>query len=294
MPSEAKNLAIEESTGDYLSVIDGDGVLHPMALGVFARDINENPRVNFLFTNEAEIDDASAGLSNFFLKPPFDLFTLLRAPYIGRLYAASRDLLVRAAEGGPVFRAEYDGIEEHDLWLRLALTEGFEARHSTLFTYYQRADSDDLESLTDHELADRRRSLAEEFTPRIYPGANWSVNVSIDREPIASTSVWLTNLADWPCPKLLIVVPFKDQVDTTIQCLESIECQEHRLDVVVVLVNNRSTDETTIPRLLSWINSPRMCRHEILDHDGAFNFAKLNNTAIARLGQDRDLIATVK
>ena len=39
-----------------------------------------------------------------------------------------------------------------------------------------------------------------------------------------------------------------------------------------------------------WIDRPRRSRHEILDHDCAFNFAKLNNAAVARLGGDRDLI----
>ena len=76
-PSRARNLAAEESTGDYLMVGDGDGVLHPMALGVFVRHINHNPKVNFVFANEAEIDAGSIGLTNFLLKPPFDLFTLL-------------------------------------------------------------------------------------------------------------------------------------------------------------------------------------------------------------------------
>ena len=53
--------------------------------------------------------------------------------------------------------------------------------------------------------------------------------------------------------KLLIVIPFKDQVQTTIQCLESIERQQHGLDLVVALVNNRSIHHETIPELRSWI-----------------------------------------
>ena len=41
--------------------------------------------------------------------------------------------------------------------------------------------------------------------------------------------------------------------------------------------------------MLDWKASPRTARYELLDHDGAFNFARLNNTAIARFGHDRDL-----
>ena len=62
-PSGAKNLAIAKATGDFLVVIDGDGILHPMALGIFARQLSHNPAVNFVFTNEAEIDARSKTLS---------------------------------------------------------------------------------------------------------------------------------------------------------------------------------------------------------------------------------------
>ena len=140
----ALNLAVEGSTGDYVIVTDGDGVLHPMALGIFARRINDDPKVNFVFANEAKIDADSTELTNFILKPPFDLFTLLRVSYVGRLYAVGRDLLDDATRGGPAFRGEYEGIEEHDLLLRLALSAGFESRHAALFTYYRRARSHGL------------------------------------------------------------------------------------------------------------------------------------------------------
>jgi GT2 family glycosyltransferase len=288
--SRAKNVAIEESTGDFVIVADGNGVLHPMALGVFARHFNANPSLNFIFTNEAEIDPLSTELTNFVVKPPLDLFTLLRIAYIGRLFAVSRDMLERAALGGPVFRDEYDGIEEHDLCLRLALTEGIEAKHVPLFTYYRRASSRGPARLTDLELVDRRRRLADEFVPRVYPGSSSALNVGRERDPLAPTSIWLTDLAGSVTPKLLIVIPFRDEVETTIQCLESIERQEHRLDVLVVLVNNHSTKKRTLPKLRSWIDSPRTARYQILDHDGAFNFAKLNNHAIDHAGGDRELI----
>jgi GT2 family glycosyltransferase len=288
-PSGARNRAFDQSTGEYLIVTDDDGVLHPMALGVFARLLSD-PKVNFVFANEAEIDRGSTELSHFLLKPPFDLFTLLRVPYIGRLYAVSRQLIEAASEGGPVFRHDYDGIEEHDLLLRLALTGAVEPRHVALFTYYRRAGSGALTWLADEQLRERRRRLVNEFVPQVYPGATWSARVPDDRDRLASSSIWLTGLAGAPNPKLLVIVPFKDEVETTIQCLESIERQEHQLDVVVALVNNRSTQESTLPRLRSWIAVPRAARHEILDDDCAFNFAKLNNGAVARLGDDRDLI----
>ena len=131
-PCRARNIAIEEATGDYLIVADGDGVLHPMALGVFARHINEDPNVDLVFSNEAEIDCRSTELTNFLVKPPLDLFTLLRIHYIGRLYAVRRSLLETRDAGRSVFRHEFDGVEEHDLLLRLALSGAVVSRHAPL------------------------------------------------------------------------------------------------------------------------------------------------------------------
>ena len=70
----------------------------------------------------------------------------------------------------------------------------------------------------------------------------WQAKVSKDRDPLAPLSIWITDVPGRQAPRLFIIIPFKDQVETTIQCLESMEKQEHRLDVVVALVNNRSID----------------------------------------------------
>ncbi len=289
-PAVARNLALHDATGDFLIVADGDGLLHPMALGVLARHLNEDPRVNLVFSNEAEINVHSTEVANFLLKPPFDLFTLLRIPYIGRLYAVQRSLLESVTQGQAAFRSEYDGIEEQDLLLRLALSGSLEPRHASFFLYYRRAHSKSLARLQARELGEKRRLLLHEHAPRAYPGMICTVKVSKDHDPLAPSTIRITDVTDRPSPRLLIVVAFKDQVETTIQCLESLEKQEHRLDVVVALVNNRSAEPHTLPDLRSWIEKPRRLRYEVMDHDGAFNFARINNGAVARYGHDRDLI----
>ena len=158
-PSRARNLALELASGEFIAVADGDGVLHPMALGVLARHFNSEPEVNFLFSNEAEIDGPSKALLNFQLKPPFDLFTLLRIAYVGRLTAVKRGLLDAATHGEPVFRDCYDGIEEHDLLLRLARSPELKARHIVSFLYYRAGWREELHQSCD-ALAAKRRAIA--------------------------------------------------------------------------------------------------------------------------------------
>ena len=171
------------------------------------------------------------GWANFLRKPPFDPFTLLRVPYLGRLLAVRRRLLEDCTEGGPVFRHEYEGIEEHDLWLRLALTGRVVSRaHSTLrlLSSGRLRVSGLVEPLLDPgetpSPARRARAASLSRSGLDREGAR-------DRDPLASSSVWITDLRGQPAPSLLVVIPFKDQIETTIKCLESIERQEHRLDV---------------------------------------------------------------
>jgi GT2 family glycosyltransferase len=289
-PSRSKNFAVENSTGDFLVPVDGDGVLHPVALGIIARHLNQDPRLTLVFTNEAEVDPLSRNLSNFLSKPPLDSFTLLRIPYVGRLFAVDRGLLTAAAQGGCVFLPDYDGFEEHELLLRVADSRSLHSLHVPLFAYYRRAmDRESGHAAT--ELLDHgRRRMIEEHLPRIIPRASWTAKPAPRNDKLGATSLWITGLPDRDTARLLVVVPFKDQVELTLRCVESIERQEHRLDVLVVLVDNRSSVAETMPRLRDWTKQPRTARYEILDDDGAFNFARLNNAAIGKFGRDRDLI----
>ena len=74
------------------------------------------------------------------------------------------------------------------------------------------------------------------------------------------------------------------------RCVESIERQRHGLDVKVVLVDNRSADPETARLLGSWIDQPRRGRYELVKHNGAFNYARINNEAVRRSEGGADLV----
>ena len=247
--------------------------------------------MNLLTSNEAKINETSDRVSFCLHKPPFDLATLLRVNYLCHLTAIRRDLLVSAARDGLIFRPQFDGVEDHDLFLRIALTGRVRPLHVPMCLYYWRMipTSTAMSTATKPDLDLRRSAMLEELLPEIYPGARWQLRGPSPEQGNQYTSIRLTALAHCPRPKLLVMVPFRDNLEITLRGLEALERQQHDLDMKVLLINNQSRDPSTMSGLRQWLARPGRCHFEVTDHAGAFNYARIHNRAVARSGGDRDL-----
>lgn len=136
--SMARNKAVAYSRGNYICILDHDDLLHPYVLAHYFQ-ILHGSAIDLLFCNEVKIDSKGKKLSDFFYKPAFDYETLLRSNYIAH-FAAVKAERVHAllAKDGLVFDAQFDGVEDHQYFLRLASSEGFVAVNSPVFGYYWR------------------------------------------------------------------------------------------------------------------------------------------------------------
>ena len=288
----AKNEGVEAASGDFVCLLEESALLHPSALGVLARQWNAASEINFMFSHEARFDRVSKRIRKYIRKPEFDLFTLMRNEYIGHLTAIRADLLKTVLDSGKVFRAGYDGVEDHELMIRLALGGEVRSRCVPFFLYYSEAlpRGNSPSPGADADLFGLTRNLIEEYLPQLYPGATWSIIPPGTAKGNQHPGIHLRSIPGHPRPSLLVIMPFKDQVELTLRCLDSLERQEHDLDVEVVMVNNRSRNPRTVPMLRSWSDRPRRNRYEIADDDGAFNFARINNRVFDRHGRSKDLI----
>ncbi len=100
--------------------------------------MNSSSNLNFLFSHESRVNEWTNRIRQYIRKPEFDLFTLLRKNYIGNLTAIRTELLRAVRNSGNVFRPGYDGVEEHDLMLRLALSGKVQSMNFPFFLYYSR------------------------------------------------------------------------------------------------------------------------------------------------------------
>lgn len=109
----ASNRALEQASGEYLTMLDHDDLLYPFSLGEIAREVNESPKSQVLYTDEftVDTDDHVIDLSR---KGGWSPLYLRGFMYVGHLTVYERSLL--QSIGG--FREAYSGSQDYDLLLR--------------------------------------------------------------------------------------------------------------------------------------------------------------------------------
>jgi GT2 family glycosyltransferase len=242
--------------------------------------------------NEGRIDATTGGIHALIRKPEFDLFTVVRQNYVGNLTFLGRELLDAVRREGVSFRPEYDGVEDHDLMIRIGLSGRARPMHLPFFLYYSRLPRGRApgEGEAAPYAGEKTLALLEELLPEVYPGARWVVIPPSPPRGNSHPGVHLRALPGRLRPSLLVMIPYKDHADLTLKCLDSLERQMHDLDVRVVLIDNRSRDPETRRLLRRWLASPHRDRYEIVQHDGPFNYARMHNLVVASTGCDADLL----
>jgi len=285
--SEARNQAIQHASGDFICLLDHDDLLHPQALGVFARNIHKSPQSNFFYSNEVKINSESTLTCEFLSKPSFDAQTLLRINYIAHFTCIKRELLdLTQSTSGHLFNPQFDGVEDHDFFLRVSEQQGFSPIHIPLFCYYWRKSETSTAASLDNKPnlgGVGREMLQETFKRRqqndieIGSPAAFGKNrfFAIHRVPSKSS--------------LVVIVPFKDEPATTISCLEHLESQKTNLKLNVVLVNNNSQNDS-LESIKKWLSKPRNFDYTLSDHNGPFNYAVINNTAVKKFAGDAKFV----
>ncbi len=288
-PAGARDAAVAAAAGEFIGFVDGSSLLHPCALGILARHLAADRSINLVHTNEAEVDAAAERVVRFLYRPSLDLFTLLRTNSVGRLAMVRRDLLLRASlDLGDVPRPRHPGLLDHDLMIRFAASGLARPEGVPFFLHYRRA-APGSPSCDEVPREDREAWLGA-WLSRIYPGMSASILPPSPESGQAFPAIRLRPAGGRCRPTLLAIVPFRDEADLTIRCLESIERQRHELSLEVLLVDNRSQDPATTARIRSWLAADRRNAYSFVEYKGPFNYGRMHNAAIGAHGRGRDLV----
>ena len=99
------NEALTLATGDFIGLLDHDDLLPEFSLYEVVKTINENPDVQFIYSDEDKLEGMNKPRYGVFFKPDFSPYTLNSANYICHFSIFKKELMDKL-EG---FRKEYDG-----------------------------------------------------------------------------------------------------------------------------------------------------------------------------------------
>ena len=138
------NEALSLVTGDYIGLLDHDDLLPAFSLYEVVKVINENPEVEFIYTDEDKLETAKGPRYGVFFKPDFSPYTLNSANYICHFSIFKKELMDKL-QG---FRSKYDGSQDFDIVAR-ASEETKNIVHIPKVLYHWRAHKNSTASNSD-------------------------------------------------------------------------------------------------------------------------------------------------
>jgi glycosyltransferase involved in cell wall biosynthesis len=167
------NVGIKAATGDYITFLDHDDLLHPCALHVVAATLEEQ-EYGLLYSDEDKITHSGDRYFGPHCKPSWSPDLLRNVNYINHM-TVIKTAYVRQVEG---LRADCDGAQDYDLLLRVIDTCKPEVRHIPRVLYHWRA----ANSSTAQDISNK---------PYIFKAGKKALQEHLDRQGIDAKAVVL-------------------------------------------------------------------------------------------------------
>ena len=266
--SEATNTAVKAARGDWIAFFDHDDLLVDVAIESMVRAAQRS-NAQMLYSDEDKIDQAG-----YFLEPNFkrdwNYRYLLGCNYVCHLLFVAREALDKA---GPL-DSKYNGAQDHDLILRLSEVVPADRIHhvAEVLYHWRKTPNSTASDLSRKGYAVDAGILAvsDHLARRGLPAKVENVNGLTLYNP-----VW--QMSD--SPKVCIIIPFKDEVETTRKCLNTVLKNTDYKQFEVILVNNWSLSAEAAAFAAE---AERNRRVRVLRVEESFNFARINNLAAAQ------------
>jgi O-antigen biosynthesis protein len=257
------NVAIKLATGDFVGFLDHDDILSPHALLEVADAINRHDKADLLYSDEDKISDDGKVRSLPYFKPDWSPTLLESVNYMTHFTVVRRTLLQKL--GG--LRDGFDGSQDYDFLLR-ATDATKNIVHIPKVLYHWRladgstagpienksyADNAGQKALQDHVA---RTKIRAEVLGRPELPTNYRIRYEVPKNAKAS-----------------IIIPFKDKIDLTRTCIESILAKTTYQNYEIILISNNSVEQRTKDYLATLKNE----KVRLFYYDKPFNYSAINN-----------------
>lgn len=258
------NEALKLATGDFIGLLDHDDLLLDFTLYEIVKAINENPDVEFIYTDEDKIDGTVENRFDPYFKPDFAIDTLRSLNYICHFSVFKKELMDKL--GG--FRSKYDGAQDYDIILRMS-EETDKIVHISKILYHWRVHKDSTARVPEAKPYTVRAGIRalEDHLERL--GLEAEVKEGKTRGSYEVEYKVKGN------PKVSIMIPNKDGIDILKVCIDSVLEKTTYNNYEIVIIENNSTEESTFDYYKSLENNDKI---KILYYpEKGFNYAKIMN-----------------
>ncbi|WP_294580159.1 glycosyltransferase family 2 protein [uncultured Thomasclavelia sp.] len=266
--SKATNDALAIASGDFIGLMDNDDLLAKNALYECVKVLNENPELDFIYTDEDKMDMNGKRRDPHF-KSDFAPDTILGSNYICHFEIMRKSIVDKI--GG--FRVGLEGAQDYDLFLRFFENTTIDKiYHIPKILYHWRMIEGSTAAEIDNKgyAVERGRQAVEDAMTRRGIDAEVTVHPKVP--------YYCVNYKYEQEPKISIIIPTKDNADITEQCLKSLFEKTTYKNYEVIVMNNNSSKKATFDLFDKY--KEKYSNFRVIDANYEFNYSKINNQGV--------------
>ncbi len=261
------NHGVSLATKSHLIFLDHDDLLAPTALSWLASAAED---ADLIYTDEDKVDEEGEHHSPFF-KPDWSPRLLLSVNYVNHITCVRRSTFLQA--GG--LRPGFDGVQDHDLLLRLAEIPGLSVVHIPNLLYHWRAWAESTSSrpASKAHVEERGVKAIQDALDR----RGWAATAGLGNGSPFNYRPYFLPQEEPPLVK--IIMPTRDRVELLQKAVRGVLERTDGVDVHLVIVDNGSQARGTLEYLADLTASRDEV--EVIRVDDAFNYSRLCNQGAA-------------
>lgn len=266
MISGNSNEAISIATGDYIGLFDHDDLLTPNALFEIVKVLNEDKKIDFIYTDEDKVNENSNYYFDPYFKKDFNLYLLRSQNYICHFSVFKKDLI---DDEKKVFRSEFDGSQDYDLILRLS-EKAKKIYHIHKILYHWRVHSnstagDASSKMYAYEAG--KKALIEHYKRQ-------KIDIK-DVEKLEILGTYKTNFILNNKPLISILIPNYEHISDLKKCINSILNRSTYKNYEIIIIENNSKSKEIFEFYKELEKNPKI---KVVKLDiNEFNFSKICN-----------------
>lgn len=230
--SKCTNSALELATGEFVAFMDCDDLLRPNALYEVVKKLNENPELDFIYSDEDKVDDDGSNrhMPNF--KPDWSPDTLMSCMYTCHFGVYRRSIVNEI--GG--LRTGVEGSQDYDFTLRFTeRTNKIAHIDKILYHWRERQESTAVNPGAKTYILEAAKKTKMDTLERR--------GLKAELELVDDLYLYRVNYISQTNPLISIIIPSKDNYTILERCIRTLVSITEYKNYEIILVDNGSNDE---------------------------------------------------